>query len=335
MNGRKPKPVIIAGSTYPEYAEAVAKYLEAPLINREIDKFSNGEININILDSIPGVDSFIIQTSLTGEINDNIMETILLTDALIRARVNSVTLIQLCYPYARKDRKEDDKKTQRPKRCPISAKVVADLYQSIGINRVVTYHLHAPQVVGFFSNKCPCENIVPFKIFAEYLDKEGLINENTIMAGPDIGAAKQTDSASNLIGLDFALVHKSREGQDLNVDRLDVIGDVVGKDVIMYDDILDSGGTAIKGAEKLKKAGANKIILLATHGVLSRDAVDKLAQSVFEKIIITDTIPNKDILKYPNKFVVVPTVAMTADIIANLFNDESLEAIVKHNIKSL
>lgn len=337
MNGKNhkfTKPAIIAGSTHVEFAQKVADIIGRPLINREIKTFANSEIDINILDTVAGEDVFIIQTSKTGEINDNLIETVLLADALIRARVNSVSLIQLCYPYSRKDRKEDDKKTQRPKRCPISAKVVADMYQSIGINRVVTLHLHTPQIVGFFNNSCPCENIVPFKVFAEYLEKEGLADEDTVIAGPDIGSAKQTDSASGLMGLPLALIHKNRDGKDVNMNRLDIIGDVKGKNVIVYDDMIDTGGTAILGAEKLKAAGAKRVLLIATHGIFSSDAVEKLAKSEFEKIVTTDSIPNTEVLKYPNKFVTVSTVPMIADVIANLFNDESLESIVKHNIKS-
>ncbi len=332
MNGKKSTPAIISGTTHHVYAEKVANIIGRPLIKRDIKVFPNGEIDVNILETVAGQDVFIIQTSLTSKVNDNFIETILLADALIRARVHSVTLIQLCFPYARKDRREIDEDTQREKRCPISAKVMADTYQAVGINRVVAFHVHAPQITGFFSNSSPCENIVPFRVFAEYLEKEGWVNENTVMAGPDIGSAKQTDSASNIMSLELALIHKSRKGSYVNMDRLSVIGEVKGKNVAMYDDIIDSGGTAILAAQKLKSAGALKIILLSTHAVFSGDAVEKLANSVFEKIVVTDSIPNSDILKYPDKFVVLSTVEMTAGIIANLFNDESLEEIVKFKI---
>jgi ribose-phosphate pyrophosphokinase len=332
MNGKKSTPAIIAGTTHHTYAEKVANIIGRPLIKREIKIFPNGEMDINILETVAGQDVFIIQTSLTTKVNDNFIETILLADALIRARVHSVTLIQLCFPYARKDRREIDADTQREKRCPISAKVIADTYQSVGINRVVTFHVHAPQITGFFSNSSPCENIVPFKVFAEYLEQIGWADGNTIMAGPDIGSAKQTDSAASIMALELALIHKSRKGSYVNMDRLSVIGEVKGKNVAMYDDIADTGSTAILGAEKLKSAGAAKIILLCTHAVFSGDAVERLANSVFEKIIITDSIPNVDISKYPDKFVVLSTVEMTAGIIANLFNDESLEEVVKFKI---
>jgi ribose-phosphate pyrophosphokinase len=136
------------------------------------------------------------------------------------------------------------------------------------------------------------------------------------------------------MGLSLALIHKNRDGKEANVNRLDVIGDVKGKNVIVYDDMIDTGGTAILGAEKLKAAGAKRVLLIATHGIFSGDAVEKLAGSAFEKIVTTDSIPNTEILKYPNKFVTVSTVPMIADIIANLFNDESLENTVKHNISS-
>jgi ribose-phosphate pyrophosphokinase len=335
MNAKYPTPGILAGSTHPQFAKAVAKIISKDnphLIEREIKMFPNGEIDIKICETVAGLDVFIIQTSLTGKANDNFMETILLADALFRARAKSVNLVQLCYPYARKDRKEDDKKTQRPKRCPISAKVVAMMLQQVGIRFVATLHLHAPQIVGFFDYPSICENIVPFRVFAEYLEREGLVGNDTVMAGPDIGAAKQVDTASESMGLLLALIHKNRDGAKVNIDRLNVIGDVKDKNVVVYDDMIDTGGTAIAGAEKFKKEGAKRIFLMATHGIFSGDAVERLANSPFEKIIITDSIPNEEIKKYPNKFVVLSVVEMIAGTIANLFNDESLDEIVKHNI---
>jgi len=333
MNGKHLKPGIIAGSTHPAYAEAVARILDTRLIERDIKTFANGEIDIKICETVAGLDVFIIQTSLTGQANDNLMETLLLADALFRARAKSVNLIQLSFPYARKDRKEDDKATQRPKRCPISSKVVATMLENVGIQFVVTLHLHAPQIVGFF-DKTICENIVPFRVFAEYLEKENLVDDTTVMAGPDIGAAKQTDTASESMGLLLALIHKNRDGAKVSVDKLNVIGDVQGKNVVVYDDIIDTGGTAIASAAKFKQEGAKRLLLIATHGIFSKDAVEKLAQSEFEKIVITDSIPNKEIGKYPDKFIVLSTVPMVAGAISNLFNDESLDEVVRHNIKN-
>lgn len=329
------KPAIVAGRFCKEYATKVAKILGVPLLKRKVEPFSDEEIDIDFTETVAGLDVFIIQAYPTGTVHGAIIENMLLADALIRARAHSVTLVQMYFPYSRKDRKEYDSKTQRPKRCPISARVIAEMFTGINIKRTVTFNLHSPQIAGFFPNSSPCEDISLFKLFAAYLKKEKLVDTNTIFVGPDIGSAKSVDIASSSMLLDFALIYKKRgEKGMVSMDQLGIIGDVVGKNVILYDDIIDTGGTVLTAAAKLKKAGAKRIYLMAVHPVLSKNAIARLSasDSPFDKIVVTDTIPHPE-LQGNKKFVVLSTVAMTADIIASLFNDKTLEKVVRHRTK--
>ncbi|OGI83818.1 hypothetical protein A2903_00185 [Candidatus Nomurabacteria bacterium RIFCSPLOWO2_01_FULL_33_17] len=330
------KIAIIAGSTNLILAQGIANELKIQLTSRIIEVFANGEIDAEITETVAGSEVFIIQTSVTGNVNDNFVESLLLIDAAKRARAIKVYLVQPIFPYQRQDRREANKKG-RPKRKSVSAKVIANCYQkAVGVDGVVVVKLHADQIEGFFDNDCIVENIDPAKLFIDYLKSNGIIKANynghkkPTMVSPDIGAAKSTDDFAKLLDLEYVLLNKRRVKAGES-EVLHVIGDFAGRDCIIYDDLIDTGGTVLKALEKLKEAkekGAKDVYLMAPHGVFSKNAIHKLGQSEFKKIVITDSIDNPVIYRYPDKFDVISLAPLLASVIRNIHDLESLSGLV-------
>jgi len=330
------KIAIISGSTNLKLAQGIADNLTIPLTSCHITVFANGEIDLEITQTIAGAEVFIIETSITGNVNDNFVESLLLIDAAKRARALKVYLVQLIFPYQRQDRREANKKG-RPKRKSVSAKVIANCYQkAVGLHGIVAVKLHAEQIEGFFDNDCIVENIDPAKLFIDYLRLNGIIKQDyngskrPRMVAPDIGAAKSTDDFAKLLELEYILLNKRRVKAG-ETEVLHVIGDFEGRDCILYDDMIDTGGTVLKALEKLKEVkekGAKDVYLMSPHGVFSKDAIDKLGQSDFKKIVITDSIDNPGIAKYPDKFDVIPLAPLLSSVIKNIYNLESLSGLV-------
>lgn len=333
------KIAIISGSTHEKLANDIAQELGIELTSREISVFANGEIDVEITETIAGSEVFIVETSVTGKVNDNFMESLLLIDAAKRARATKVYLVQTIFPYQRQDRREANKKG-RPKRKSVSSKVVANCYQkAVGVDGVVVVKLHSDQIEGFFNNNCIVENIDPAKLFINYLKDNNIIkvdyngDKKPIMISPDVGSAKSTDDFSFLIDLEYVLFNKRRVKPGES-EVLHIVGDYKDRDCIIYDDLIDTGGTVIKALEKLKDAkdkGARDVYLMAPHGVFSNDAIDKLGQSDFKKIVVTDSIDNPAITKYPDKFDVISLAPLLASVIKNIYDLESLQALVHHS----
>jgi ribose-phosphate pyrophosphokinase len=327
------KPVIISGSTNKKVAQEIAKILDCNLITLDIEKFANGEIGVNIRETVRGFRAFLIQTSVTGEVNDNIIETGLIADALRRAGCKSVYLVQLLYPYERQDRRENDKEKNRPKRRPISARLVANFYEDLcGFSGIVTIHLHSEQIEGFFS-KAYIENINVITLFTEHLQKIGILNngKNITLAGPDIGAVKMVADMAETLNYDYVIIDKRRTGPGKS-HIMKIIGDVEGRTVVICDDQIDGGGTVINAAEKLLEMGAVSVYVIATHFIGSGDAVERLLNSKITKIIVTDTVSNSLILQHPEKFTVLPVAPLMTDVITRIFNNISLQEAVAHKI---
>lgn len=333
------KIAIISGSTHEKLANGIAKELGIELTSCRINVFANGEIDAEITETIAGSEVFIIETSVTGSVNDNFVESLLLIDAAKRARATKVYLVQPIFPYQRQDRREANKKG-RPKRKSVSGKVIANCYQkAVGVDGVVVVKLHSDQIEGFFDNNCIVESIDPAKLFIQYLKEKGVVKDNyngikePIMVAPDVGSAKSTDDFANLLNLEYVLFNKRRikAGES---EVLHIVGDYKDRDCIIYDDMIDTGGTVLKALEKLKdikNQGAKDVYLLATHGVFSKDAIDKLGQSDFTKIVITDSIDNPNILKYPDKFDVISLAPLLSSVIKNIYDLESLQGLVHHH----
>ena len=302
---------VFAGTANPEFAKRVAKHLSLPLSAAEIKTFSDGEISVQISESVRGKDVFIIQ-STCAPANVNLMELLILTDALRRSSASTITAIMPYFGYARQDRKAAP-------RVPISAKLVADLLEKAGINRVVTIDLHAAQIQGFFN--IPADNLFGSILFVNYIKSKNL--KNPIIASPDIGGVARARQYADKLGYDLVIVDKKREKANES-QVMNIIGDVKGKDVILVDDMVDTAGTLVKAAEVLKEKGATSVMACCTHGVLSGPAYDRVANGVLDELVISDTIPTK---KNAKKITVLTASTIIGEAIRRIHNNESVNSI--------
>ena len=302
---------VFAGTSNPEFAKRVAKHLSLPLSAAEIKTFSDGEISVQISESVRGKDVFIIQ-STCAPANVNLMELLILTDALRRSSASTITAIMPYFGYARQDRKAAP-------RVPITAKLVANMIQTAGIDRVVTIDLHAGQIQGFFD--IPVDNLYGSIIFNDYVKAKNL--KNPIIASPDIGGVARARSFAKLLGVDMVIVDKRREKANES-EVMNIIGDVAGKDVILVDDMIDTAGTIVKAAEVLKKKGATSVMACCTHPVLSGPAYERIAKGELDELIVTDTIP----LKETNEKIKVLSVApVFAEVIRRVYHNERVNGL--------
>ncbi len=301
---------IFAGSASEAFAKEVCKYLDVPLAKADIKRFSDGEISVQVSESVRGRDVFIIQ-STGAPSNDNLMELLIMTDALRRSSANSITAVIPYFGYARQDRKAAP-------RVPISAKLVANLYQTAGIDRLVTIDLHAGQIQGFFD--IPVDNLYGSIIFQQYIEGKNLANP--IIASPDIGGVARARYFAEKLGLEMVIVDKRREKANV-AEVMNIIGDVEGKDVIMIDDMVDTAGTMVKGAAALKAKGANSVMACATHAVLSGKAYENLDKGELDELIVTNSLESKD---HP-KIKVLTVAPLFGEVIRRVYHNESVNSL--------
>ena len=302
---------LFSGSANPEFAKKVSEYLGMNVSDAKLNKFSDGEISVQITQSVRGQDVYIIQPTCAPT-NDNLMELLIMVDALKRSSAKSINAVIPYYGYARQDRKAAP-------RVPISAKLVADLLEKAGINRVVTIDLHAAQIQGFFN--IPADNLFCFFFFVNYIKSKNL--KNPIIASPDIGGVARARQYADKLGYDLVIVDKKREKANES-QVMNIIGDVKGKDVILVDDMVDTAGTLVKAAEVLKEKGANSVMACCTHGVLSGPAYDRVANGVLDELVISDTIPTK---KNAKKITVLTASTIIGEAIRRIHNNESVNSI--------
>ncbi|MDL0109814.1 ribose-phosphate pyrophosphokinase [Campylobacter felis] len=302
---------IFSGSANLEFAKQISKYLSLPLSDAGVKRFSDGEISVQIDESVRGKDVFIIQ-STCAPANDNLMELLILTDALRRSSANSITAIIPYFGYARQDRKANP-------RVPISAKLVADLIETAGIDRVATIDLHAGQIQGFFN--IPVDNLYGSIVFNDYIKSKHF--KNTVVGSPDIGGIARARSVAKKLGLDIIIVDKRREKANES-EVMNIIGDVNGKDVVLVDDIIDTAGTIVKAAKALKEKGANSVMACCTHAVLSGEAYERIAKGDLDELVITDTIPLK---KEHEKIKVLSVAPIFAEVIRRVYHNESVNSL--------
>jgi ribose-phosphate pyrophosphokinase len=269
---------IISGNANPSLSKEISNYLETPLVDVLLTRFSDGEIRVQINENVRGADVFVIQ-SLTHPTNDSIMELLLLLDALKRSSAHRITAVIPYYAYARQDRKD------KP-RVPISAKLLADLIQTAGAHRVLTVDLHSAQIQGFFN--IPVDNIFALPVIYEYLKAKNI--EDLVIVSPDAGGVERARMLQNRLGGNLAIIYKKRPAPNV-VETLDVIGDVSGKNAVIIDDIIDTAGTIVAAADMLISKGAKSVIAACTHPVFSGPAVERLKNSSIQEVIATNTIP--------------------------------------------
>ncbi len=271
---------LITGNANPELAKNISQALHSPLCNVNVGRFSDGEINIQINENVRGRNAFIIQSTCEPA-NDNLMELVLLADALRRASVERITAIIPYFGYARQDRRV------RSARVPISAKVAADMMASVGINHVITVDLHADQIQGFFD--MPVDNVYATPVTLDDIHAKNF--QNLMVVSPDVGGVVRARAiAKRLNDADLAIIDKRRPKAN-EVQVMNIIGDVNARDCIIVDDIVDTAGTLCMAVDALKSHGARSVTAYATHPVLSGNAIDNINRSQLDELVVTDTIP--------------------------------------------
>jgi len=298
---------IVTGSANPELAKRIAEELNMKLLEVEIARFKDGEIQAYYNETIRGKYVFIIQPTFGPA--ENLIELLILIDAAKRASAHKIIAVIPYFGYARQDRKD------RP-RTSIGAKLMANLLIAAGVNRVITMDLHADQIQGFF--EIPVDHMYSSNVFYPYI--KSLNIENLCMVSPDTGGTKRASAYAKVLDCDLAIGFKQREKQN-EVANLQIIGDVKDKNCIIVDDIIDTGGTLIKAANKLKENGALSVMAMCTHGLLSANGLENIENSIIDKLILTDTIP----LKRESKKVEIVTVAhLLAEVINSVMERTSI-----------
>lgn len=310
---------IFTGNATPELAQNISKRLYLSLSDAIVGRFSDGEVQVQINENVRGCDVFIIQ-STCAPTNDNLMELIVMIDALRRASAGRITAVIPYFGYARQDRRV------RSSRVPITAKVVADLLSTVGVDRVLTCDLHAEQIQGFFD--VPVDNVFGSPVLIhDILKKTDL--ENPIVVSPDIGGVVRARAVAKLLNdTDMAIIDKRRPKANV-AQVMHIIGDVAGRDCILVDDMIDTGGTLVKAAEALKERGAKRVFAYATHAVFSGNATKNLASPALDEIIVTDTIPLSDEIKALGKVRILTLSGMLSEAIRRISNEESISAMFK------
>ncbi|AUM14023.1 ribose-phosphate diphosphokinase [Ketobacter alkanivorans] len=308
--------IVFAGNATPELAKNMAKHLHVPLGDAEVSQFSDGEISVEINENVRGSDVFIIQ-STCAPTNDSVMELLVMADALRRASAGRITAVVPYFGYARQDRRV------RSARVPITAKVVADMITSVGIDRLLTVDLHADQIQGFFD--IPVDNVYGSPVLLEDIKKQNY--DNLMVVSPDVGGVVRARAvAKQLNDCDLAIIDKRRPKANTS-QVMHIIGEVEGRTCILVDDMVDTAGTLCKAAEALKDHGASKVVAYATHAVLSGPAIDNLNNSKMDELVITDTIPLSQTGRACNRIRQLSLAPMLAECIRRINNEESLSAM--------
>ena len=308
---------LFAGNSNKKLAEAIAKELNMSLSVAEVSRFSDGEININIGESVRGRDVFVIQS--TGQpVNENLMELLVMIDALKRASAGRITAVMPYFGYARQDRKA------RP-RDPITARLVADLLQVAGANRILTMDLHAQQIQGFFN--IPVDHLVGGPLLYDYF--QNIVDEDFVVVSPDIGSVGRARSVASKMGAAMAIIDKRRPKAN-QLEVMNIIGDIKGKKCLMVDDMIDTAGTIVQGAEALYKNGAKEIYACCTHAVFSGPALERIKNSCISKLVVLDTIDLPEEKKL-DKIEVITAAKIFALAIENIYLDKKMSDIYDRN----
>lgn len=298
---------LVTGRAHPELAKAISKELNKPLLDLEIAQFKDGEIQVYYHETIRGKEVFIIQPTFGP--SDNIIELLIMIDAARRASAGKIIAVIPYFGYARQDRKD------RP-RTSIGSKLMANLLTTAGVDRVITLDLHADQIQGFF--EVPVDHLFASTVFLPYI--RSLNIPDLCIVSPDTGGSKRAVTYAKSLDCDLAIGFKQREKANV-VSKLEIIGDVRDKNVIIVDDIMDTGGTLCRAAQVIKEGGAKSVMAMCTHPLLSGNAVENIEKSALDKVIVTDSIPLKTNSK---KFEVVSIAPLMADVIKSVLENTSI-----------
>ena len=310
---------LFAGNATPELAQKIADRLYIKLGEASVGRFSDGEISVALNENVRGSDVFILQ-STCAPTNDNLMELIVMVDALRRASAGRITAVMPYFGYARQDRRV------RSARVPITAKVVADFLSSVGVDRVLTVDLHAEQIQGFFD--VPVDNVFGTPVLLEHMRQQQF--DNPVVVSPDIGGVVRARAFAKLMDdTDLAIIDKRRPSANVS-QVMHIIGDVKGRDCIIVDDMIDTGGTLCKAAEALKSHGAKRVFAYATHPVFSGNAVKNIEESAIDELVVTDSIPLSEEMKATGKVSQLTLSGMLSEALRRVSNEESISAMFEY-----
>ncbi len=316
-NGFRPDYRVFAGNSNPRLAEAIARELDRPLAKATVGRFSDGEIQVEIGENVRGLDTFVIQ-STSPDANMNLMELLIMVDALKRASAVSITAVMPYYGYARQDRKVAP-------RVPITAKLIADLVEAAGVTRVVSMDMHAGQIQGFFN--IPFDHLFAMPVLLEHMRKrfDGDA-QNVVLVSPDAGGVERARAYSKRLGSTLGIVDKRRTKPNV-AEILNVIGEVQGKVAVILDDMIDTAGTLTQAANALVDKGATRVVAYATHAVLSGPAVERIMKSPLEELVVTDTIALAPAAAACPKIRVLSVAGLLAEAIRRIHCADSLSSL--------
>jgi ribose-phosphate pyrophosphokinase len=313
--GPQKRLMVFSGRSHLDLAEAIADHLGVELGEIELETFANGESYCRYLESIRGADVFLVQTGCEP-IDRNLMELLFMIQAAKLASAKRITAVMPLFPYARQDRKAKPRE-------PISARLVSDMLQLAGADRVLTMDLHAGQIQGFFT--IPVDHMTALPLFARHFRDLGLIGEDVVSVSPDAGRAKMAVRFSEMIEGTFAIMHKTRPARDV-VEVTEITGRVRDKIAILGDDVIMTGGTLLANVAALHEHGAREVWVFATHGLFSGGALERFKDADISGVVVTDTVPI-DLLNRPQNLTVLPVSGLLAETIMNVFADDSVSAI--------
>jgi len=305
---------LFAGNANPVLAREISAYLGVPLGAAEVGRFSDGEIMVRISENTRGRDVFVIQ-STCPPVNDNLMELLIMVDALRRASADRITVVLPYYGYSRQDRKAEP-------RVPITAKLVANLITAAGADRALCTDLHAGQLQGYFD--IPVDNLMASPVLLEYFRRKNL--DRPVVVSPDAGGVERARNFAKRLDASLAIIDKRRLAPNV-AEIMNIIGDVEGQPAIILDDMIDTAGTLAQAARALKEHGAKTIYACATHGVLSGPAIERINESEIEAVIVTDTIPLGEKAERTTKVKVLSVAELLAEAIRRIHEDESVSSL--------
>ncbi|HEC69469.1 MAG TPA: ribose-phosphate pyrophosphokinase [Candidatus Omnitrophica bacterium] len=304
---------IFTGNAHPKLAKDIAKYLGGKISPALVSRFSDGEVRVKIEENVRGKDVFVVQPT-SPPVNENLMELLIMIDALKRASARRITAVIPYFGYARQDRKDQP-------RVPITAKLVANLLTVAGADRVLTLDLHAGQIQGFFD--IPLDHLYAINVFVEYFSKK--LKNNLVVVSPDVGGIKMARAYAKRLSAGLAIVDKRRNSPD-STSAIHILGEVEGKNCVLVDDIIATGSSLIEAAKALKRAKSKDIYAAVTHGVLSKDAVKKIENSDIKQLVITDSIPLPP-EKRSLKIKVVSVASLLGEAIKRIHEEKSISIL--------